>query len=518
MTAHQRAAPERALIEPAAAPIIGALLLDAAAAVPIVSKHLSATDFTGPAEAVFRTVERLIEKRGVAYVTLETVGADLRRQGHGDIDAVTLSDCVDACPPTIALHLPAIVADYAVDGRARRAASLMKDAAGKLSAVSPELVGEYLREVADELRDLAPAADCTAAAVDVETWLREPAPEHDPIFENVVDMGRLGMLIASPKKRKSFFTLQAGLCLAAGRDFLGWPVPRPRKVLVVQFEVHPADMHRRFRSMLDALQIHPDQLRDDAGQLRIKIINAKASAWDAGGVKALREIGAAATAWGAEVVIVDPLFRLQPNGDESIEFLRPLILALDRMSVETGAFVWAVHHDCKGESGDKSLWDRGSGSNVVGRAAYWSCALTPHDNGDPAFVHVEHGGNGYPPDAPFSIEWNNGCFVRRDDVLAAKRTSVTRSKAPAPDMDAMADAALEIVAGGPVPVHAFIAKFIRKTGLPEKKERLVRAELTEDGTIQTSIREPQIPGRKFIGTPADIERMENEWHNQRLKT
>ena len=70
-----------------------------------------------------------------------------------------------------------------------------------------------------------------------------------------MDAGDKLAVLASSKLRKSFFFLQLALAMAAGREFLGWRIPRPRRVVYVQFEVREHHTHRRLRNIARAMGI-----------------------------------------------------------------------------------------------------------------------------------------------------------------------------------------------------------------------------------------------------------------------
>lgn len=478
-----------------ATPLIGCALANQDDAEKIIAYGVTPDWFYNPQHSdIFSAITRC-RTRG-----LPDVMALLRKENHDEY-ADCLHGFVDhACPSGQVEHHVGKLRELHDLRAMRQLGSYMVEASdkGELSSI--------LKTVQAKIDELQNGRGCDVERADIETIMAEKPPPHDAIFVGQVDAGRLCALIAKAKQRKSFFTLQAAICLATGRDFLAWEVPIRRRVMLVQFEVHPDDMHRRIYWMAEAMGVNVSDLD---GWLIIH--NAKASKWDGGGLEAVNDIGRVAKDEGIEVLIVDPIFRLQRDGNENIEFMRPLVLAFDKITIECGALVWLVHHDTKGSSGDRDHFDRGSGSNVLGRAVYWSVTMTPHECGDPLYSCIEAGGNGYPPSPGFTIEFVDGRFVHRDDVHAAKMTSRTRRKANRPDMAVMKAHALQLVGIKSIQLEMFIPMFLKQTGLSERKAREVRSELISDGVLEVSERERVRGGPKYIGTPEAIASLHRSW-------
>ena len=58
--------------------------------------------------------------------------------------------------------------------------------------------------------------------IPAEDWLDHEPPAHDQIITGLFDAGDKVAIIGSSKLRKSFFVMQMGLSLAAGRNFLSF--------------------------------------------------------------------------------------------------------------------------------------------------------------------------------------------------------------------------------------------------------------------------------------------------------
>jgi RecA-family ATPase len=262
--------------------------------------------------------------------------------------------------------------------------------------------------------------------INADEWLKEEPPAPDQVLGNMLDAGDKMAVLASSKVRKSFFVQQMALSLAAGRRFMGWNVPKPRRVLYVQFEIREQHSHRRIWNLARAMDIGP---KDLSGRLGIIAARGLGLA----GVDGLKQIRQAASDFQSEVIIFDPLYKLAQGAENAAEDFKVILSAFDELAEATGAAIIYVHHDTKGSPGDKDIRDRGAGSNVLGRDYDACIALTPHKSEQNATV-VETLLRNYPPQAPFAITWNCGnggyCFTPADGVTPEKKTS--RTKPPPP--------------------------------------------------------------------------------------
>lgn len=59
----------------------------------------------------------------------------------------------------------------------------------------------------------------------------------DWVIEGLLEEGGFGMLASMPGVGKTQMSIQLGMCVALGMPFIGWEVPRPRKVVVFSLEM-----------------------------------------------------------------------------------------------------------------------------------------------------------------------------------------------------------------------------------------------------------------------------------------
>jgi hypothetical protein len=341
----------------------------------------------------------------------------------------------------------------------------------------------------------SPGALAMIAAAD---WLATEPPTPDQIVPEVFDTGDKVLVIGKAKLRKSFYVLQLALELAAGRGFLCWPAGKPRRVLLVQMEVKPGHFHKRLKAMAAALGITAADLGD-----RLVIVNGRGRDLSGdGGTEALKT---AAQDHKAEVIILDPLYKLA-RGDENLAAdLKPTLAGFDTLAEKTGAAIVIVHHDPKGESGERDVRDRGAGSSILSRD-YDACfALSPHAAEEGAAV-VDLLLRNYPPQLPVSIGWGSGCFEVRTDLPAVKRTARTPKAGPA--LAEYLPAAEKLLKGGALGITEFKAKFKERSGLTRARVDEFCTEYAGEGLhFRTFERLGRGIHEKKIGTPDQIEKL-----------
>ena len=316
------------------------------------------------------------------------------------------------------------------------------------------------------------ANECVAPTiiqlVNASKWLDTNPPEADQILENVVDAGDKLVIIAPSKMRKSFFTAQLALALTAHSKFLGWRVPKQRRVLYIQFEIREHHCHKRIKNLARAMDIGSADLGD-----RLMVVSARGLGLT--GAEGLERIKQAAEKFRPEVIILDPIYKLAVGVENAAEDFKILLNAFDVLAEETGAAIFYVHHDTKGAAGDKDIRDRGAGSNVLGRDYDACVTLTQHAT-EPEAIVVDMLLRNYAPQEPFTIVWEQQqdtggyCFRMADDLMADKRTSKT--KPPAPPISSYLPAAKTILSTrGKVDIGYFKALFKEETHLSDHRIR-----------------------------------------------
>jgi hypothetical protein len=316
------------------------------------------------------------------------------------------------------------------------------------------------------LEQASGASPTVIQLVNAGKWINERPPDPDPILENVVDSKDKMVVIAPSKMRKSFLMLQMALALAAHPKFLGWIIPKKRRVLYIQLEIQEHHCWRRVRNLARAMGISADDLGD-----RLMIINGRGLGIR--GAAGLERIKQVITDFKPEVIIIDPIYKISEGIENAAEDFKVLLGEFDKLAEDTGAAIFYVHHDTKGAAGNKDIRDRGAGSNVLGRDYDACVTLTQHAT-EPEGIVVDMLLRNYPPQEPFTIAWEQQqdtggyCFSMADDLMATKRTSKTRTAGPG--LETYLPTAEAILIGkNEMQISYFKALFQERTGLGDNK-------------------------------------------------
>jgi hypothetical protein len=332
----------------------------------------------------------------------------------------------------------------------------------------------------------------TPLVVNAADWMETEPPLTDPIMEETFDRGDKVAVIGSSKLRKSFFVLQMAMHLAAGMNFLGWTVGKPRRVLLVQLEVKDAHFHRRVRRMADALGLCREAVQDN-----LQIINGR------GHDLALEDMADLAAPYHPDLIIFDPLYKLVTGDENAAEDMKPVLAAFDRLAEQTGAAILYVHHDAKGQAGDRNIRDRGAGSGVLGRDYDCCITLTAHrDDENAAVVGVLL--RNYKPQESFSIGWMEGRFLTADlPVIPATSGGRSNPVSTKPAEDYI-DQAVRLCET-PMSTQAFCDALIAKVGLTNAKMRAVKEAVLQSGKLKQAEQRFARGAPLYIGKPSDID-------------
>jgi hypothetical protein len=238
-----------------------------------------------------------------------------------------------------------------------------------------------------------------------ETYMTTPPPKRNALITGLLcHMAKL-VIIGASKSKKTWLANLLAYCLATGRNFIGWPIPTPRKVLYCNLELTEDAFHERSYKVTQNMGIKPSEVagRLDFLHLRGKGLN----------IKNLITLPLG----DYEVVIVDPVYKLFSEGmDENAagnwaDFLR----TIDEIIQAHNCSTILVHHDPKSKAAD--LVNRGAGSGVLGRDADAGILLDPHAD-DPDALVVSSYARRFAPTEPFCIRWADGPFDLAPDLKA----------------------------------------------------------------------------------------------------
>jgi hypothetical protein len=420
----------------------------------------------------------------------------LRDAGQPITEAAVLTDSgvtVDA--------LQSLIDAGAVPAHCRHHATAIRNAALQRRAVeSIRAQGnspEGIRLACQRITEGLPSDDGGGGAVDAVGWLEVEPPPPAYILPDVIEQLARVLLVGSSKTKKSFAALQISVCCAAGLPFIGISPERAFRVLLVNLENQADWQHRRFRCLCRALGVTREQLGD-----RLIILNGRGL-----GVT-LPQIEAAARMHKAELVVLDPLYKLDGGADEcDMSARKALVLELEGMGHRLKAALVIVHHDPKGAAGEKNIRDRGAGSSVINRDVDCTLALSQfaesHPEADNMAVLSVLARNA-PPRGDMTLVFREGAFQHLPDVAPLKATSRTQSAAPALNVEA----ALALVSDKPMTRMRYRDAIRSYGGTRDGRDAWILKAVAEGQLIEQRHGQRE----KLIGTPRAFELMK-PFHN-----
>jgi hypothetical protein len=188
----------------------------------------------------------------------------------------------------------------------------------------------------------------------VTEFVRRILPNREAIIGRGIlyPKGKMG-LTGGGKKGKSMLLQNLLLSLAAGVSFIDFPVPKPRRVVLIQSEVSPWAMQDRLKRMIAG---RADQNPQFENALLVNAPNLKIDTKD--GYRAIKMILEQSR---AEVVGFDPLYRLHSSDENKTNEMRSVVDLFERLIEEYGVSLILSHHHGKATEGrDEGQLARGS--------------------------------------------------------------------------------------------------------------------------------------------------------------
>ena len=265
----------------------------------------------------------------------------------------------------------------------------------------PPLEKREIEQIATSIGRYEPKVDlATEAASGVELsefMLAPPAPPDDPLEPAIVSIGDLvkaypalrppvihGLLregetmnvIAAPKMRKSWLTLDLAIAVATGQPWLGRYETTPGDVLIIDNELHPETSANRIPKVAEARGVAMREIAD-----RVYIDNLRGRLCD---IHAMVRYFERLEPGRFKVIVLDAFYRFMPaGGDENDNgTMRDAYNVLDRVAGQLGCCFVMIHHSSKGNQSGKGVTDVGAGAGAQSRAADAHLILRPHEEDD----------------------------------------------------------------------------------------------------------------------------------------
>lgn len=255
-----------------------------------------------------------------------------------------------------------------------------------------------------------PASDPWSQLVrDGVNMFRDELPSVVEIVEGIICERSKLSIVCGAKGYKTWITIGCALSVSHGTPFLGKTTQR-RRVLYVNLELKPDTFARRFQQIARALRITIEPEWFLHLPLRGQTAGSDVS-------EIISRIIRVVTDFKAEVVILDPLFKLNIEGDENAAKDQTLLgLEIDRLTTEAGCTVITNDHSGKGDQSGKDPLDVIRGSSAKGGDLDAAMVLRRHKVKDCFRVDLVH--RELPPVEPFVIGWNFPLMELRPDLDA----------------------------------------------------------------------------------------------------
>ena len=191
------------------------------------------------------------------------------------------------------------------------------------------------------------------------------------IIQGLLREGEVGNLVSSPKIGKSWLAMHLSACVAAGLDWLKFPVAQG-KVLYVDMELHKEDLSHRLREI-----IYANGIKQTAIGRQLMLLPLRGKKMD---LTRLNRLLLQLAGHDFKLIVLDALYRLLPDGvsENSNSEICQIYNDIDSVAQSLNAGVVVVHHASKGDQSGKGVTDVGSGAGSQSRAVDSHIVLRHH--------------------------------------------------------------------------------------------------------------------------------------------
>jgi hypothetical protein len=480
--------------------VLGSILLDGSRVLRLCdAAGIAADSFTvAPHPDLYRSI--LAVRAAGAPVDLLTLTVRLREAGRLDEigGAAFLESLVDATPT--AAHAEYYINALRVADDRRRLADWHRRAGERISKgdTEPGVLADELRQSLGDARAGMAAASTSCLCDDAAVILRDEPPTPAVLLADTFGPGDVVQINGASKSRKTFALLQLALCAVTGMPFLGLAVT-PGAAVYLNLEIRPEHFRRRLWRMARALGIGPDLPH------ALTVLHGRGRTPES----ALAEVRTACRRTSARVAILDPVYKLAPNGEENASRdVKAVVAMMDLLAEDTGSAIIYAHHTPKGVASERAAVDRGAGHNTLSRAYDAALSILPHATEPDGFV-CEWVLRNYAPRTPAAVQWKDDRFTLAPDLTPEPETTRSRqarTRKPGMDTDSLVDRASGMLADKPLPLATFKTRVQDKLGVGERRAREIVALVRERDGIAAAKDKP-LRGTWYIGPTAAVERL-----------
>lgn len=247
---------------------------------------------------------------------------------------------------------------------------------------------ETFDPITGEIVETAPEAAKLAATSLLDIDL-ENIPPREFLFGTMVGRKYVTMIVAPPGAGKSIFTMQMGLCAAAGKQWGEWKCRRPLKVWLYNNEEGFDELRRRIRGVLQHMEMSKQDIKGafymDSGENR-SISIAKMQENDVISTPDYEALKQEIMQRGIDLLIVDPFAETHGVNENSNDEIKRVAALYRQIAFDCNCAVLLVHHTRKGMDGTggsqagNADMARGGGATIgVVRRAYTMSSMTKED-------------------------------------------------------------------------------------------------------------------------------------------
>jgi hypothetical protein len=254
---------------------------------------------------------------------------------------------------------------------------------------------------------LDPTGGWLALLEDGVAIMSEVLPPIVEVVEGIVAEHSKLVIGSGSKSFKTWLTIDLGLSISHDALFLGRRVTR-RRVLYVNLELKAATFKRRVQAIAQAKGLKIDSEWFLHLPLRGKVARKELHT-------IIDQIIVLAKERGIEVVILDPVYKLNTVGDENSSRDQTVFFnELDRLTTDAACTVILNDHFGKGNQSEKDPLDAIRGSSAKGGDVDAAMILRRHDVDGCFRVDLVH--RELPPVDPFCIGWEYPLMRLRSDL------------------------------------------------------------------------------------------------------
>lgn len=230
----------------------------------------------------------------------------------------------------------------------------------KMGGQSDEEKLDRLMKVALETPalDKSPSSSPAPLAESILEFRARPVKKRDVFMRYWLEREGLTFLAGEHKTGKSVLAMNLAICVATGRGFLGFEVPSPRKVLLVQQEISDPAMHDRVDKMIVS---PPPELRQN-----LLIPRRPEQYWKLTRVPDRDLLGKIVQDCGIDLVIFDPLSTFHDKKENDNGEMSGILEYFAQLIKKHNVGILVIHHFGKPSQVDRQGSYKMRGASVLG--------------------------------------------------------------------------------------------------------------------------------------------------------